>query len=338
MQGEKAFATVSDHDSTLSGQSSRAALWQNPVSSQKDSSREYKPRDEGKQPMNSKRMQLAKLLLVAPLILGGCAAVVIEDDHTPDAKTHSTEMVETIEAHAAHEYDSSETGNAASHAVVHNVPESDHATETMHGVTNETGSFSHLDSAHHEEENTDTETVLFEDEEMSAEDEIWAEWDEDLYIVERTDQTDGELTYTDSSSYLVVIRPNDYLGKIAQREYNNPGKWRNIYNWNRELIGDDPNALHPYRELELFKPEEEINDWTYEYIIHLVDQGETLWSIARDWYGDNLAWIILYSDNEELFNSNGGRLTQGMELRIRTGLFEPDTDEYDMYSAASHAE
>jgi hypothetical protein len=69
-----------------------------------------------------------------------------------------------------------------------------------------------------------------------------------------------------------------------------------------------------------------------------VDQGETLWSIARDWYGDNLAWIILYSDNEELFNSNGGRLTQGMELRIRTGLFEPDTDEYDMYSAASHAE
>ena len=56
----------------------------------------------------------------------------------------------------------------------------------------------------------------------------------DLIVITRTDRVDRELAYTDSASYLVVIRPDDYLGKIAKREYDNPGEWRNIYQWNKE--------------------------------------------------------------------------------------------------------
>ena len=39
-------------------------------------------------------------------------------------------------------------------------------------------------------------------------------------------RADVELTFTDSISYLVMVRPDDYLGKIARREYDNPGEWR----------------------------------------------------------------------------------------------------------------
>lgn len=125
----------------------------------------------------------------------------------------------------------------------------------------------------------------------------------------------------DSGSYLYMIRHNDYLVKIATNEYGNPNEWRRIYSWNRERIGDDPNLIYPYHELDLLKPVEEIVEWSYDYTIHVVEQGETLWSIAGDVYGDEIAWIVIFWDNEELLNSNAGWLEPGMELRIRTELW-----------------
>ena len=162
--------------------------------------------------------------------------------------------------------------------------------------------------------------------------EVWSSYP---MVIDQVDRSDVELASTDSVSYLVMIRPDDYLGKIAVREYDNPGKWRSIYRWNRELIGADPNVIHPYHELELFKPEQEITDWSYEYIIHAVVQGETLWSIAKDWYGDNLAWVTIYADNEDLFSTNKGRLSPGMELKIRTSLVGPPSDDQRVSSGAT---
>ena len=55
----------------------------------------------------------------------------------------------------------------------------------------------------------------------------------------------------DSVAYSYMIRPNDYLTKIAFNEYGNPNEWSKIYQWNRTSIGDDPNLIYPYRDLEL---------------------------------------------------------------------------------------
>lgn len=155
---------------------------------------------------------------------------------------------------------------------------------------------------------------------------------DEVIVITRTNDNDRELTIVDSISYLVLVRPNDYLQKIAAREYNNPGQWRNIYQWNEELIGSDPNVIHAYTELELFKPEDEIDEISYDYIIHEVSRGETLWSIAKDWYGDNLAWKLVYSDNSEVFNSSSGRLISGMELKIRTNLVDTHEDARNLSS------
>lgn len=127
--------------------------------------------------------------------------------------------------------------------------------------------------------------------------------------------------HPDSVSYMYMIRRDDYLSKIAYNEYGNPNEWRSIYQWNRDRIGDDPNLIYPYKELELFKPESEIESVDYDYIIHVVISGESLWSIAGQVYGDELAWIILFWDNEDVLSTKQGLLKPGMELRIRTRLY-----------------
>lgn len=127
--------------------------------------------------------------------------------------------------------------------------------------------------------------------------------------------------HPDSAAYWYMIRPNDYLTKIAYKEYGNPFEWRRIYSWNRDRIGDNPNLIYPYHELQLYKPEDEVHEWDYDYLIHVVVSGETLWSIAADEYGDSIAWIVIFWDNEDTLNSNAGRIKPGMELRIRTELW-----------------
>lgn len=244
--------------------------------------------------MKSKPIQFAAALLVTFLALGGCARIPIEDGPSPEPMVHPTMAVEAVEASATQASTPSESIR--------------HVTEAA--------------ASEHLERGQVTEARPASPHEAYP------------VITRITNRADVELTFTDSISYLVMIRPDDYLGKIAKREYDNPGKWPSIYRWNKDLIGDDPNVIHPYHELQLFKPEQEITDRSYDYIIHAVAEGETLWSVAQDWYGDNLAWVTIYADNEELFSSSRGRLTPGMELKIRTSLFGSPLDEQRVSSVA----
>ena len=129
-----------------------------------------------------------------------------------------------------------------------------------------------------------------------------------------------EETIEDSAAYEYLIRPDDYLTKIAIDEYGDPKQWRKIYAWNIERIGDDPNYILPFHGLKLFKPVDQIVQTEYDYTIHTVVSGETLWSIAGNEYSEQRAWIVIYWDNSELLMSPNGLLKLGMELRIRTNL------------------
>jgi nucleoid-associated protein YgaU len=128
----------------------------------------------------------------------------------------------------------------------------------------------------------------------------------------------------DSAAYVYMIKPNDYLSKIAYNEYGNPNEWRLIYNWNKESIGDNPNLIYPYNELELFKPEDVVTVSGKVFTEHVVRSGENLWSIAVNEYGDGKAWSVLFWDNEETLSSNAGLLEPGMRLRVRTELWQQD--------------
>ena len=142
-------------------------------------------------------------------------------------------------------------------------------------------------------------------------------------------ELDYDQLFPDSIWTEYMTRRGDYLSLIAYNEYNNTNEWRRIYQWNREHweekgIGpdrDNPNFIYPYRELDLKKPAKDAIEWAYDHYIHVVESGETLWTIAKKEYGDELAWVVLFWDNEELLNSQDGKLIPGMKLKVRSELW-----------------
>ena len=140
--------------------------------------------------------------------------------------------------------------------------------------------------------------------------------------IPETPAQDVELgLHPDSALFRYMIRPGDWLSKIALKEYGNPRVWRRIYEWNRETIGGNPNLIYPYHELDLFKPGYEVREQIVDFIVHEVQPGENLWSIAVQEYADGKAWSILFWDNEELLNANSGMLKPGMRLQVRTQIW-----------------
>ena len=172
--------------------------------------------------------------------------------------------------------------------------------------------------------------------EPAAVEEIFPEQEELPEIIEVSEpqtsiqrELDYDQLFPDSIWTEYMTKRGDYLSLIAYKEYNNANEWRRIYQWNRESweekgIGpdrDNPNFIYPYRELDLKKPAENAIEWAYDSFNHVVENGETLWTISQKEYGDELAWVVLFWDNEELLNSQDGKLIPGMQLKIRSELW-----------------
>ena len=113
-----------------------------------------------------------------------------------------------------------------------------------------------------------------------------------------------------------MIVPGDFLIKIANQQYGNFRRWREIYSWNREDVGDDPNLIYPYRYLTLNR-DNMVEKFKPGFSEYEVSSGETLWDIAGKLYGDPVAWIILYLDNTDRLNGNSNSLDPGMRLQVR---------------------
>ncbi len=118
-----------------------------------------------------------------------------------------------------------------------------------------------------------------------------------------------------------MIKPHDYLAKIARQLYGDKSKWKSIWKWNEELVGNDPNLIYPYYELQLKNvPVESTASLEYDYYKYEVGSNEDLRSIASKEYGSSYAWVIIYRDNKSIINLKE-RLTSGTVLKLRTKLF-----------------
>lgn len=134
-------------------------------------------------------------------------------------------------------------------------------------------------------------------------------------------KTEPEPELPDSVTIMYMIQPNDWLSKIAKKEYGEIMMWRSIWKWNREAIGDNPDLIYPYKELDLQKPREEAEEVSYELVDYTVKQGETLWSIAKSEYGNNLSWIVILRDNYDAIGDNQDAIAPGTILKLRTKLY-----------------
>ncbi|MBT3477977.1 MAG: LysM peptidoglycan-binding domain-containing protein [Candidatus Marinimicrobia bacterium] len=133
-------------------------------------------------------------------------------------------------------------------------------------------------------------------------------------------KVDPEVLFPDFAWEKQMIEPGDFLIKIAKREYGDFRLWRQIYAWNKNEIGENPNIIFPYHFLNLQK--ERLSAKTAEptYTEYTVQTGDNLWNIAGNKYGDAKSWIILLWDNEETIKANAGILNPGMTLKLREKL------------------
>ena len=131
---------------------------------------------------------------------------------------------------------------------------------------------------------------------------------------------DPEVLFPDFAWEKYMVLPDDYLIKIAKKEYGDFRLWRNIYSWNKDDIGNNPNIIYPYNFLNIQK--ERVSAKTLEptYFAYTVKSGDNLWNISGEKYGDAKSWIILLWDNEETIKANSGILTPGMTLKLREKL------------------
>jgi len=118
-----------------------------------------------------------------------------------------------------------------------------------------------------------------------------------------------------------MIQPNDYLTKIAMQEYGIVTMWREIWDWNLDVVGDDPDLIYPFEELSLKKDAADVEEKTCcsreEYT---VKEGESLWCISKKLYGNSYAWIVILRDNMEILGNDYNSITPGMVLKVRTEL------------------
>ena len=118
-----------------------------------------------------------------------------------------------------------------------------------------------------------------------------------------------------------MIQPNDYLTKIALQEYGVVTMWRDIWDWNVEVVGDDPDLIYPFEELSLKKDAADVTgDTVCEYESYTVQKGDNLWSISKKLYGNSYAWIVLLRDNMETLGNDYNSITAGMVLKVRTEI------------------
>ncbi len=117
-----------------------------------------------------------------------------------------------------------------------------------------------------------------------------------------------------------MIKRGDYLSKIAKNELGDWRKWREIYDHNRDMIGANPDLIYPYRFLQLLKAAALAKDCQVEFYSYTIESGDTPWNMARNIYGDELAWIIIYMDNQDLIDRNGGIIYPGMVFQLRKNL------------------
>ena len=149
------------------------------------------------------------------------------------------------------------------------------------------------------------------------------------------------------------VESNDNLYSMAKKYYGDPKKWMKIFNANSDVIYDR-NSL-PFGK-ELIIPDVEILNVQKEDDIaknaysektntsnsnknvpgkrHLVQQGDTLFALARSYYGDSNNWDLIYNANKNVIGSNK-QLISGHYITIPQKENLSGNEKNNMYTLQS---
>ena len=66
-----------------------------------------------------------------------------------------------------------------------------------------------------------------------------------------SDVTGGASSTAPSSEKMYTVKPGDSQSKIAKTQYGDMKRWKDIYEANRDRIGDNPDVIQPGWELRI---------------------------------------------------------------------------------------
>lgn len=108
-----------------------------------------------------------------------------------------------------------------------------------------------------------------------------------------------------------TIQSGDTLQSIAERAYGDSTKWQWIYDFNRQVIGGNPDLIQPGQEL--FIPH---SDPITQYANYTIQSGDTLQSIAERAYCDYKLWDVIWWANQRVIGLNPDLIQPGQVLFI----------------------
>lgn len=118
----------------------------------------------------------------------------------------------------------------------------------------------------------------------------------DKPIVSLSSSISGSSTYEPDPSELYTIKSKDTLQSIAKKFYGNTDYWMDIYAHNVDSI-DDPNVIIAGQQIRMPNYSQVVRYW-------VVSSGDTLWSIAKRFYGDSSLYNRILVTNPDIKNPN----------------------------------
>lgn len=142
------------------------------------------------------------------------------------------------------------------------------------------------------------------------------------FVSQVAPETQVPTTYT--------IRAGDCLWNISRDHLSSAVRWPEIYRMNADLLGANPNLIHPGVTIKLPSAGSELTSAS-KYIVR---SGDNLWNISQHFSGHGERWGELYRLNGDVIGANPRLIFPGQELTI-PGIGEPTQTVAEAADAAS---
>ena len=116
------------------------------------------------------------------------------------------------------------------------------------------------------------------------------------------------------------VKAGDNLWDIARRQLGSGARWKEIYNLNSKVLGDNPSLIHVGTQLQLPGHGTDIATSAvgaagdaHKYV---VQSGDCLWKIARDHLGGGEKWGQIFQANHQVIGDNPRLIMPGQELNL----------------------
>jgi murein DD-endopeptidase MepM/ murein hydrolase activator NlpD len=122
-----------------------------------------------------------------------------------------------------------------------------------------------------------------------------------------------------------TVQPGDSLSAIAQRLLGDSGRWRELYDQNRSVIGANPNLIVAGQVLSVPGGAPSAPAPTpapAQVTAYTVQAGDTLGVVAQRTLGDSGRWQEVFNANRDQI-ANPNLIFPGMVLRVPNGAHSP---------------